>query len=61
MQTDKIDMKVEKSVSMHSHAFERQCKRDWSQIVQHITNELFENKQNMTSDQKISKITSIHD
>ena len=27
MQTDKNDMKVEKSVSMHSHAFERPCKR----------------------------------
>ena len=27
MQTDENDMKVEKSVSMHSHAFERPCKR----------------------------------
>ena len=27
MQMDKNDMKVEKSVSMHSHAFERPCKR----------------------------------
>ena len=27
MQTDKNDMKIEKSVSMHSHAFERPCKR----------------------------------
>ena len=27
MQTDKNDMKVEKSVSMHWHAFERPCKR----------------------------------
>ena len=27
MQTDKKDMKVQKSVSMHSHAFERPCKR----------------------------------
>ena len=27
MQTDKNDMKVEKSVSMHSHAFKRPCKR----------------------------------
>ena len=27
MQTDKNDMKVEKNVSMHSHAFERLCKR----------------------------------
>ena len=27
MQTDKNDMKVEKSVSMHSHAFEWPCKR----------------------------------
>ena len=26
MQTDKKDMKVEKSVSMHSHALERPCK-----------------------------------
>ena len=27
MQMDENDMKVEKSVSMHSHAFERPCKR----------------------------------
>ena len=27
MQTDKNDMKVEKSVSLHSHTFERSCKR----------------------------------
>ena len=27
MQTDKYDMKVEKSVSMHSRAFERPCER----------------------------------
>ena len=27
MQTDKNDMKVEKNISMHSHAFERPCKR----------------------------------
>ena len=27
MQTDKNHMKVEKSISMHSHAFERLCKR----------------------------------
>ena len=27
MQTDKDNMKVEKSVSMHSHAFERSYKR----------------------------------
>ena len=27
MRTDKNDMKVKKSVSMHLHAFERPCKR----------------------------------
>ena len=27
MQMDKKDMKIEKCVSMHSHAFERPCKR----------------------------------
>ena len=27
MQTDKNDIKVENSVSMHSHSFERPCKR----------------------------------
>ena len=27
MQMDKNDMKVEQSVSMHSHALERPCKR----------------------------------
>ena len=27
MQTDRNDMEVEKSVRMHSHAFERPCKR----------------------------------
>ena len=26
MQTDKNDIKLEKSVSMHSHAFEQPCK-----------------------------------
>ena len=26
MQTDKNEMKIEKSVSMHSHAFKRPCK-----------------------------------
>ena len=27
MQMDKNNMKIEKSISMHSHAFERLCKR----------------------------------
>ena len=27
MQTDRSDMEVEKSIIMHSHAFERPCKR----------------------------------
>ena len=27
MQTDKNDMKVEKTVGMHLHAFQRPCKR----------------------------------
>ena len=27
MQTNKNDMKVDKSISMHWHAFERSCKR----------------------------------
>ena len=46
MQTDKNDMKVEQSVSMHSHALERPCKRqivtdpksrNASQISKYIT------------------------
>ena len=54
MQTDKNDMKVEKSVSMHSHAFERPCKR---QIVtdpkscnaSHISNTLNKCKSSFNS------------
>ena len=47
MQTDKNDMKVEKSVSMHLHAFERPCKRQTvtdtkSRKASHISTAYFE-------------------
>ena len=69
MQTDKNDMKVEKSVSMHSHAFERPCKRQIvtdpkSRKALHVLFCVFETKLNKAVDilSKLSEwIRNIHD
>ena len=57
MQTDKNDMNVEKSVSMHSHAFEQPCKR---QIVTDIksrnTSQIL-----VTADTERTKIVDVWD
>ena len=57
MQTDKNDMNVEKSVSMHSHAFEQSCKR---QIVTDIksrnTSQIL-----VTADTERTKIVDVWD
>ena len=46
MQTDRNDMKVEKSVSMHLHAFEQLCKRqivtDLNRATHYIWETFFE-------------------
>ena len=57
MQTDKNDMNGEKSVSMHSHAFEQPCKR---QIVTDIksrnTSQIL-----VTADTERTKIVDVWD
>ena len=61
MQSDKNDMKVKKSVSMHSHAFERPCKRhivtdSKSRNASHINSLIFLSKNNNSMNRKVESI-----